>query len=74
MKLKKKKNQSVDASALLRGGNEYLQEEIWKQTVEQRLKEMPPRDCSSWGSIPYTVTKPRHYWRCQEVLADRNLI
>lgn len=22
------------------------------------------------GSIPYTVTKLRHYWGCQQVLAD----
>jgi hypothetical protein len=28
--------------------------------------------CSTWKSIPYP--KPRHYCRCQEVLADRSLI
>jgi hypothetical protein len=38
------------------------------------MKERPSRDCLSWRSIPYTVTKPRHYCGCQEVLADRNLI
>ena len=27
-----------------------------------------------WGSIPYTVIKPRHYCRYQRVLADRSLI
>jgi hypothetical protein len=32
------------------------------------------RDCPTWGSIPYTVTKPRHYSGCQVVLADRSLI
>ena len=43
-------------------------------SVEQRLKETPPRDSPIWGSIPYTVTKPRHYCGCQEVHADRSLI
>ena len=26
------------------------------------------------GSIPYTITKPRHYCGCQQVLAERGLI
>ena len=47
---------------------------IQGQRVEQRLKERPPRDCPTWGSIPYTVIKPRHYCGWQEVLADRSLI
>jgi hypothetical protein len=72
MKLKKKDDQSVDTSVLLRrGGAKYSQEEIWRQSVEQGLKERPSRDCPTWGSIPYTV---RHYCGCQEVLADRSLI
>jgi hypothetical protein len=37
-------------------------------------EERPSRDFPTWGSIPYTVTKPRHYCRCQQVLADRRLI
>jgi hypothetical protein len=41
--------------------------------VEQRLKERSPRNCSIWGSTPYTATKLR-YCRCLEVLADRSLI
>ena len=28
------------------------------------------RSSTTWGSIPYIVTKPRHYCGCQEVLAD----
>jgi hypothetical protein len=52
----------------LEGGTKYSQERIWKQSVE------PSRDCPTWGSIPYTVTKPRHYCGCQEVLTDRSLI
>jgi len=72
MKLKKKEHKSVDASVLLRRGTKYSQEEIKRQSVEQRLKERPSRD--TWGFVPYTVTKPRHYCICQEVLADRSLI
>jgi hypothetical protein len=39
--------------------------------VEQRLKEKPSRDCPTWGNIPYTVTKSRHYCGYQQLLADR---
>jgi hypothetical protein len=70
MKHKKKEDQSVDAPVLLRTGNKYSQEEIWRKGVEQRLKERPTKDCPTCGSIPFTDTKPRHYCRCQEVLAD----
>jgi hypothetical protein len=45
MKLKKKEDQSVGASVLLRRGNKILKEEIQRQSVEQRLKERPSRDC-----------------------------
>jgi hypothetical protein len=72
MKFKKKENQSVEASILgrenkiLTGGN--------TKGVEQRLKERSFRDCSTWGSIPYTGAKPRHYCGCQQVLVDKRLI
>ena len=58
----------------LEGGTKYSQAEIWRQRVEQRLKERPPRDCPTWESIPYTATKPRRYSGCQKVLADGSLI
>jgi hypothetical protein len=58
--------------SFLEGGTKYPWEEI--QSVEERLKERPSRDCFTWGSIPYAVIKPRHYCGCQQVLADRNLI
>jgi hypothetical protein len=73
-KLKKKEDQNVGILVLLRGGTKYPWEEIQRQSVEQRLKERPSRDCLTWGFIPYTVTKHRHYCRCQQVLADRSLI
>jgi hypothetical protein len=74
MKLKKKEDQSVSASILLRRGKKYSQEKIWRQNVNQRLKKRPFRDCPTWRSIPYTGNKHRHYCGCQEVLADRCLI
>jgi hypothetical protein len=74
MKLKKKEGESVNASDLLRRGSKYSREEIWRQSVKQRLKERTSRDVPTWGSISYTNTKHRHYFRCQELLADRSLI
>jgi hypothetical protein len=73
MKLKKKEDQWM-LQSFLEGRTKYSWEEIWRQCVEQRLKERPFRDCPTWGSIPYTVTKPRHFCGCQEELADRSLI
>jgi hypothetical protein len=58
----------------LEGERKYSREEIGRQNVEQRLKEKPSRGCPTWGPIPYTDTKPKHYCGCQEVLADRSLI
>jgi hypothetical protein len=55
-------------------GEKYSRKEIQKQSVEQRLKERPSRNCPTYESIPNTDTKPRHYFGCQEVLADRSLI
>ena len=74
MKLKKKEDQSVGASVLFRKGTKYSQEEIHRQSAEQRLKERPSRDCPTWGFIPYIVTKCKHYCGCQEVYAERSLI
>ena len=53
---------------------DYSQEQIWRQSVEQRQKKRPYRDYLTWGSIPYRVTKPRHYCGCQEMHAVRSLI
>jgi hypothetical protein len=45
MKAKKKEEQNVDALVLLKRGTKYSQEEIWRQCVEQRLRERLSRDC-----------------------------
>jgi hypothetical protein len=70
----KKKTKMWMLKCFLEGGTKYSQEEIWNQSVEQRLKERSSRDCLTWASIPYTVTKPGCYCGCQEVLADGSLI
>jgi hypothetical protein len=57
MKLKKKEDQSVDNSILLRSGKKYPWKELQRQSLEQRLKERPSRDCHTCRSIPYTITK-----------------
>jgi hypothetical protein len=60
--------------SFLEEGTKYPWKELQRQSVEQRMKEWPPRDCPTWESIPYTVTKPRHYFGCQQALADKSLI
>jgi hypothetical protein len=71
MKLKKIEDQSVGASVLRRGNKILKGANI--ESLEQRLKEIPSREFPTWGAIPYTVTKPRHYFGCQEVHGDRIL-
>jgi hypothetical protein len=73
MKLKKKEDQSVDTSFLLRMGNKIPREGV-TETKFRAETEGPPRDCPTWRSIPHTVNKSSHYCRCQQVLADRSLI
>ena len=54
-KLKKKEDQSVcvwgGALVPQRKGTKCSQEQLWRQSVEQRLKESIPRDCPTWGFI-----------------------
>jgi hypothetical protein len=60
---------------LRRGGTKYSWEEIRRQSMEQSLKERSSRKGPSYlGPIPYTDIKPRHYWECQEVFAEKCLI
>jgi hypothetical protein len=68
MTFKKKKEQSVGASVLLRKGNKILMEQKWRQSVEQSLKESSSGDCLTWGFTPYTMTKIQHYCGFQEML------
>ena len=54
-------------------GNKILKGENMQINM-QRLKQRPSKDCSSWGFMPYIVTKSQHYRGCQEMLADRSLL
>jgi hypothetical protein len=77
MKLKKKEDQSVDTSLLLRMGNKIpmegvIETKLLRQSSVTELR--PSRDCSTQGSIPYIITKPRHYCIYQQDFADRTLI
>ena len=38
------------------------------------MKERPFRDCPTWGSIPYTVSKPGGYCEYREVLSEGSLL
>jgi hypothetical protein len=46
----------------------------WSWTPYDYLFWKGGSPCSTWRSIPYTVTKHRHYCGCKQVLADRSLI
>ena len=75
MKPKKKEDQNVDASVLLRRGNKILTGENMEtkcgaETERKVIQRLP--DLGMYP-IPYIATKPRHYCGCQEVLADRSL-
>ena len=73
MKLKKKEDHRWILQSFLEGGTKYPWEELQSQSSEQRLNERPFRDCPAWASIPYTITKPRRYCGCQQVLAGRRM-
>ena len=71
MKLKKKKMKSV---ALLRKGNKIHMRENTESKIGVETEGKPSIDCSTWASIPNTVTKHRHHCCFQNVQADRVLI
>jgi hypothetical protein len=74
MKLKKKEDQSVDTSFLLRMGNKITMEEVTETKFRAETEESTIQRLPHLGSIPYTTTKPRHYCTCQQDFADRILI
>ena len=75
MKLKKKEDQSVDTSVLLRRWIKMPMGGDTKMRYGAETKGRGAfRDYPTWGSIPCIVTKPRHYCKCQQVLADRSLM
>jgi hypothetical protein len=67
MKLKKKEDQCMDISVLLRRRNKIPMGEDIETKCGERLKE-------TYLMIYSTDTKPRYYCGCQQVLDDRSLI
>ena len=74
MKLKRKEDQSVDISILLRRGNKIPMDRVTEKMFRAEIKRRAIQRLPHLGFIPYTITKPRHYCVCQQVLAERGLI
>jgi hypothetical protein len=51
MKLKNKEDKNVDSLIIFRRGTKQPWKELQRQSSEQRLKEGPFRDYSTWTSI-----------------------
>jgi hypothetical protein len=51
MKLKKKEDQSVDTSNLLRRGNKIPMKGVTETKFRAETEGMTIRDCPTWGSI-----------------------
>jgi hypothetical protein len=66
MKLKKKEDQHVDASVLLRRGNKILMGANMEVKCGSETEKKANQRLSYQGiySHTYTVTKPRHYCGC----------
>jgi hypothetical protein len=73
MKLKKKKDPSVDTSPLLRMGNKIPMEGVVGTRFGAETEGRTIQRCPTWGSIPQTTCKPRHYCICQKDFVDRTL-
>jgi hypothetical protein len=74
MKLKKKEDQSVDISFLLRMGNKIPMEGVTEKKFGAEMEERTIQRLPHPGSIPYLTTKLRYYCICQQDFADRTLI
>jgi hypothetical protein len=60
MKLKKKEDQSVDTSVLLRRGNKTPMEGVTETKCGAETEGMTIQRLPHLGIHPYTITKPRH--------------
>jgi hypothetical protein len=74
MKLKKKEDQGMDTSVLLRKENKILTKGDTETKCGTETEGKAIQRLLHLGFTPYTVTKSRHYCGYQEVLADRSLI
>jgi hypothetical protein len=73
MKLKKKEDESVGASVLLRRRNKILTGAYTETKHEGETKGKAIQRLTHLGIHPYTVTKCRHYCGYQKVHADWSL-
>ena len=72
MELKKKEDQSVDTSLLLRMGNKIPMEGVTETEFRAEREGRTMQRLPHPGIHP--STKPRHYCICQKDFADRTLI
>jgi hypothetical protein len=73
MELKKKEDQSVDSSVLLRRENKIPMEEVTETMFGAETERMTIQKLPQLGiDDPYTTIKPRHYCGCQQEFADRS--
>jgi hypothetical protein len=70
MKLKKQEDQCMDTSVLLRMGNKIPMGGDTETKYGAETEGKAIQRLFHLGIHPYTVTKPKHYCRCQQVLAD----
>jgi hypothetical protein len=73
MKLKKKEDQSLDTTLLLRMENKIPMEGVTETKVGAETKGKTIQRLPDPEIHPYTTTKPRHYCICQQDFADRTL-
>jgi hypothetical protein len=58
----------VDFSVLLRRQNKILTGGNMETKCGAKVEERPSRNCPTWESIPYIVTKHRHYVGAEKCL------
>jgi hypothetical protein len=73
MKLKKKENQIVATSLILRMGSKISMGGVTEKKFSAEMKGKTIQRLPLPGSIPYTTTKHRHYCICQKYFVDRTL-
>jgi hypothetical protein len=73
MKLKKKDDQSVDSSFLLRMGNKIPMEGVTETKFGAMMKEWTIQRLPHLGIHPINNHQTQILGRCQEDLADRSL-
>jgi hypothetical protein len=74
MKLKKREDQWVDTSFLLRIGNKIPMKGVTETKFEANTKGWTIQRLPRLGTHSIISTKPRHYCTCQQDFAEGTLI